>query len=519
MTQNGMAGARAEGADYASEQDRERAGRYARREADWRVGAVIYQVIVDRFAPAADLEEKRALYPAPKRLRAWDETPTRGDYVPELGLYSHEIDFWGGDLASLRAHLDHVSSLGADVLYLCPIVESYTNHGYDGLDYLAVAPWLGTRDDVTALAGDLHARGQRLVLDGVFNHVGRNGPLFQGALADPASAHRDWFAWDSALPGGARAWAGAQNLPELVLENPEVRAYLWNAPDSVVRSYLRDGVDGWRLDVAYELGFRYLSELTAAAHAERPGSLTVGEIASYPSEWFPALDGVLHWSLRRVLVDLARGDISAPHAQRILARTYADADYEHLLTSWLFLDNHDTERLPDAVPEAAARRLALALLHTLPGCPTIYYGSELGMSGGEDPAMRAPMRWDLVPGNDWLALTRHLVALRRSHRALRVGDLRWVETERLLAFERSTDKAADAVIVVANPSPEPVVERLLLPDSKIQAGIPLLDLLGGERQIVAIMGVIEVSLAPHECLVLSPVTDPIGGYTPYKRLQ
>ena len=152
---------------------------FATREADWRCGALIYQVLVDRFAPPADLAAKAHLYPAPKRLRAWQDTPQRGEYVEAARLWSHEIEFWGGDLASAATRLDHVQQLGADVVYLNPIHLAYTNHKYDALDYLQVSPEFGTRDDLREFADAVHARGMKLVLDGVFNHMGRNAPIFQ----------------------------------------------------------------------------------------------------------------------------------------------------------------------------------------------------------------------------------------------------------------------------------------------------------------------------------------------------
>ena len=130
------------------------AGVYEDRERDWRNGAVVYQVLVDRFAPPADLEAKRALYPAPKRLHAWTQTPRRGPYLPDQQLHAHELDFWGGDLASTAARLDHVQRLGADALYLNPIHLAWTNHKYDALDFQAVSPEYGTRDDFRRLAAD-----------------------------------------------------------------------------------------------------------------------------------------------------------------------------------------------------------------------------------------------------------------------------------------------------------------------------------------------------------------------------
>ena len=147
---------------YANGFDQALAGVFEARERDWRDGAVVYQVYVDRFAPPADLEAKRALYPAPKKLHLWTDLPTHGRYLPEAKVWSHEIDFWGGDLQSLRGKLDYIQGLGADVVYLNPIDLAYTNHKYDTLDYREVSPEYGTRDDARALARDVHARGMKI---------------------------------------------------------------------------------------------------------------------------------------------------------------------------------------------------------------------------------------------------------------------------------------------------------------------------------------------------------------------
>ena len=503
---------------FATAHDRAVAGRYEQRAADWRLGAVVYQVMVDRFVAPTDLESKRDRYEPWMRLRDWSEIPTVGTYVEAQRVWSHEIDFWGGELAGVRSKIDHIAAIGADVLYLNPIFHASTNHGYDATDYFAIAPWLGTQEDLHALVHDVHARGQKIVLDGVFNHVGLANTIFRQAQADPSSPYRSWFAFGEQYPGGVRAWALAESLPELEIDNPAVSSFLWSGPDSVVRSYLRDGVDGWRLDVAFELGVGHLAALTEAAHGERPGSLTVGEVPSYAAEWLGPLDGVLHWNLRKVLIEIGRGRLSAAHGQRILERAYADADYEHMLASWLFVDNHDTARLPDEVPNPAAQVLVRTLQFTLPGSPVVYYGSEVGMTGGEDPGMRAPMRWDLLsPENPWLRLTHTLTGLRKEHPALRVGDLRWFDTEKLIGFERRTDLAAQSVVVLANPSDTEVTELVQLVDSKLLH--TLVDALGSGAELAPIQGMLEVRLAPWAVLVLVPRTSEPGGYQPYKRVQ
>ena len=507
----------------ANRHDRAVAGTFEARERDWRQGAVVYQVLVDRFVPPANLAAKRHLYPAPKRLREWNELPRQGKYLDSHRLWSHEIDFWGGDLASLRTRLDYVQQLGADVLYLNPIVLAYTNHKYDALDYQQVSPEYGTRDDVRALAQDLRRRDMRLVLDGVFNHMGRNAPKFREAEADPRSPWRDWFVFDPKLPGGARAWWNAQNLPELNLENPAVREHLWGARDSVVRSWLRDGADGWRLDVAFDIGFTLLEELTRAAHEEKPGSLVVGEIANYPREWFPSVDAVMHFTLRHVLLRTARGQLDAATALRMIDRMVQECGIENMLRSWIYLDNHDTRRLATEVPDPRQRRLAQMLQFTLPGSPNLYYGSELDMTGGDDPEMRAPMRWDLVeqghPGQAWV---RALIAMRRAHRALRIGDFRPITSARLLAFERHTDRAGDTVLVVANPGDQPVEEAVMVANSKLMDSSRFVDVLGtaGDAPPRLYASMLHVKLPPHGFVVLRVDASPTpAGYTNYKRVQ
>jgi glycosidase len=501
------------------------AGTFEERERDWRNGAVVYQVLVDRFAPAANLEAKRALYPAPKVLRRWEEEPRAGAYVEAAKVWSHEIDFWGGDLQSLRTRLGYVQGLGADVLYLNPIHLGYTNHKYDSLEFQAVSPEYGTRADVKALAADVHARGMKLVLDGVFNHMGRNSPAFVQAQADAKASTRDWFVFGPQFPGGARTWKGVLNLPELNLENAAVRDHIWAGRDSVVRSYLRDGVDGWRLDTAYELGPDMLSQLTASAHEEKPGSLVVGEIVNHPAGWMPALDGVMNFHVRSLMLALLNGDINSVQAGAMLDRMVADVGIEPLLKSWLLLDNHDVQRVATQIPDAAQRRLAQVLQFTLPGAPNIYYGAEVGMTGGEDPAQRGPMRWervdvkpaDMHPEMRW---TRQLIALHKQHRALRVGDYRTLLADKLLAFERYTDRVADSVIVLANATNAPLTETVQMRNGLLMDSAPLRDLLPTTAKTVTVgAGLVRVTVPARSVRVLAPDLALQDGYSVYKRVR
>lgn len=488
-----------------------------RRESDWRVGPVVYQVFIDRFAPSSNLEAKRALYAAPRRLMPWTANPQSGQPVPELGVWSHELDFWGGDIQSLRGKLDHVASL-SDVLYLNPIHEALTNHKYDATHWDRVAPEFGTEADFTSLASDLHARGKRLVLDGVFNHLGRTNPIFKSAISDPASKYRDWFFFGPEYPAGYRGWANVANLPEVNLENPETRAYLWENEDSIVAHWLKLGADGWRLDVAHEIGLEYLAQITAAAHRHKPGSVVIGEVWNYPARWTESLDGLLSIFMGRLILSITQGEISPSQAGRALDQLIQDCGPEAALMSWVVLSNHDTPRLATNLDQMADRDFARALQFTLPGAPLIYYGDEIGMPGGGDPQQRAPMQWSKVStSNPDLISTRRLVELRRRLRALRIGDYRSLATDALLGFIRTTEKPLELVIVAANPSGKEVTETMVVPDPTLMGYTLLRDELSKEEVRVQ-AGTVKVTVPPKSVRILSIHEEAISRGQ-YKRMK
>jgi cyclomaltodextrinase / maltogenic alpha-amylase / neopullulanase len=492
---------------------------YAQRAKDWRFGPVVYQIFPDRFAPSKSLEAKKHLYAAPRRLRAWSETPTGGTFDAKAGNWTHELDFWGGDLASISANLEYVSTLGADVVYFNPIQEAFTNHKYDTSDYYKIAPEFGTNAEFKALIGQIHKQKMKVMLDGVFNHMGKRAPLFADAFADPKNENRDWFRFGKEYPLGYSAWVGAANLPEFNLENPEVRDYLWKGQKSVVRHYLREGIDGWRLDVAFELGPDYLDELTKAAHKTARNSAVIGEIAGYPAEWFPMVDGVFNGFAISVAHEAVQGNVSGGRAGRMLATMVEDAGIENILRSWLIIDNHDTPRIASVVPDWKDRRLLFAMLFTLPGAPCVYYGTELGMTGDGDPVNRAPMRWDLnTPANETLTWTKQLIQLRRKFLALRYGDFKVLETEKLLAFVRHTDKIGETVLVAMNPTNDLVKETFSTRMGRVLSWGEMEDVLSKKR-VRSITGMATLEMAPKSVAVFRVVTEPNRGHTFYKRID
>ena len=177
---------------------------------------------------------------------------------------------------------------------------------------------------------------------------------------------------------------------------------------------------------------------------------------------------------------------------------------------------------PIDMPDERARHIAQVLQFTLPGSPNLYYGGELDMTGGDDPEMRAPMRWDWV-GDDHAPLSwaKKLIRMHKQHRALRVGNFRLAEAAKLLAFERNTDHAADSVIVLINASADAVTETVMLTNSKLMDGTRMIDMLGNHHgaPIHISSSLLKVSVPAKSFLVLKPDVAPPGGYTPYKRVQ
>lgn len=489
------------------------------RAKDWRNGAVIYQVFVDRFVKPANRKAKAKFYTAPRRYMEWDELPKAGKFEPKLGVWTHELDFWGGDLGGVQSKLGYVKDLGIDVLYLNPIHEAFTNHKYDAIDYKKIDPAFGTESDFESLVKGAHKSGLKVVLDGVFNHMGRRSPYLQDALANPKSAYRKWFFLGDEYKAGYKGWLGGTNMPVLHLEDEGLQKYIWGGSDSVVQHFLKLGVDGWRLDVAYEIGPKWLGEITKAAHKAKKGSLVVGEILGYPAGWQDSLDGQYNLFAPGLCMELLNGSVDGGRAGQMLNDYVADAGIDHVLKSWLVADNHDTPRLPSMLPDEEDRQLIWALMFTLPGSPNIYYGSELGMEGGGDPENRAPMRWDLVgPKNSTLNWIKRFVAFRKSHPSLKYGDFQALRTDKLLAFTRTTGKLRENVIVVVNPTSKKVTETFAHRIGNLMSWEEMQDMLS-DTKVLQKTGLMTVEMPPKSIRIFTPVVTRTNGFSPYDRIK
>jgi len=280
---------------------------------EWVRDAVFYQIFPDRFRDGDPRNN-------PPRTQPWSGLPTHRS-------------FSGGDLEGILEKLPYLADLGVTALYLTPIFTASTNHKYDGEDYFQVDPAFGGNEAFRELVAALHARGMRVVLDGVFNHCGIGHPFFRDvAERGRGSPYWDWFMIHGDRlrlepEPNYRCWAGCTGLPEWNHDNPAVRDYLL----SVVRHWLREyAIDGWRLDTVEYLPPDFVRDVYRVAKETNPDAYVLGEVMGLATPWFRhrSLDGVMHYKLWEGLVHfLAEGSWDAPqfarHAQGDLVKLLA----------------------------------------------------------------------------------------------------------------------------------------------------------------------------------------------------
>ncbi len=405
------------------------------RPPSWVPDAVFYQIFPDRFRNG-DPEND------PPGTQAWGELPT-----PQ--------SFFGGDLWGILEKLPYLEDLGVTALYLTPIFRASTNHRYDTEDYSEVDPALGGNEALKLLVSELHRRGMRLILDGVFNHCGVGHPFFREARErGRASPYWDWFVWEEEEPGYS-CWAGCPSLPEWNHDNPKVRDFLL----SVVRFWLREyEIDGWRLDTVEYLPLDLVKEIYEATKEVNPEAYVLGEVMGLGTPWFRsrALDGVMHYRLWEGLVNFfAKETWDARRFARYLWGLWRSYPNFANFSSYTLLGSHDKPRfLTLAGGDERRLLLAAAFLFAYPGAPAIYYGDEVGLTGGEDPDCRRCFPWEEARwDHPILSAFRRLVRLRQEEEALRRGKICFLfARDRTLLFSRAT--AEHEILVALNAGPD-----------------------------------------------------------------
>ncbi len=402
---------------------------------------IIYQIFVDRFSRGGSVPKREdAVY------LEWEGTP---EYKRnEKGELKNNTLF-GGTLWGVAEKLDYIASLGAGSIYLSPICKAYSNHKYDTDDYLTADQGFGGDEALKNLIEKASAYGIKIILDGVFNHVGEHSIYFTSAVNDPSSPYREWFSF-SDYPNEYDCWWGCRNLPKTV----KCRSFRSFICDKVIPKYMEMGVGGFRLDVVDEYSNEFTHEICASVKKYDPRACIIGEVwedastkVAYGEEkdYFRghSLDSVTNYPFRDGIIRFFRyGDIS--HLSGVLVYQLTHYPKSKRLRLMNTLGTHDTARIITALAgcegdmsadEAAAYRLteeeyklgaarlcaAYGLLVALPGTPCLYYGDEIGMQGRSDPFNRYPYPWG-KEDKEILAYFKKAGNVRKNSLALTRGD-------------------------------------------------------------------------------------------------
>ena len=399
------------------------------RVPDWVPHTVWYQIFPDRFCRDTASQKPNALL--------W---PTAEDAVTNNEHY-------GGTLRGIIEKLGYLADLNITGLYLNPVNVSPSVHKYDTSDYVNIDPAFGSADDLHTLVKEAHARGIKVMLDGVFNHCGWDFALWQDVVRNgKASPYFDWFivqewpfetvaepecenAASRSRPSGTNGKSGrystfayVDTMPKLNTNNPAVVDYLLNVCETWVRSY---DIDGLRLDVANELSHTFCRQLYRRMRSLKKDFYLLGEIWRSALPWLRGgeLDSVMNYPLALCFWKFfCDKTLSALTFEREINAVFTA--YPEPVTVGLFnlLDSHDTPRLftrNDGDVSAVWQQYALLL--SLPGSPCIYYGSEVLLAGGNDPDCRRCMPWQAIEAGEYaepMSMMRQLIALRHTHPAM-----------------------------------------------------------------------------------------------------
>ncbi|HSQ16343.1 MAG TPA: alpha-amylase family glycosyl hydrolase, partial [Anaerolineales bacterium] len=514
---------------------------------DWAQDAVIYQIFPDRFRDGrrnnnADTGDVR--YDDPVLALPWgtlpegycrnyDDASTNcpwrfDDDPPDWSLTiegARGRDYMGGDLRGVDQNLEYLVSLGVNTLYFNPIFDSGSNHGYDTQDYYTIDPYFGTQRDWDNLVRHADRLGVRIIVDGVFNHMSSDSPIFDryhhypqlGACESLDSPYRSWFYFHDVPVGTGNcvgtagpfsanydSWFGFDSIPALNKSNPEVQAYFLTDENSVSRYWLDQGASGWRLDVMGDASFPagYWETFSGVVDETDPEALIIGELWQKDSTLLRFLRGdradtTMNYRLRDAVLGLLStssfdskgfadsGRILLPSefAARIasIQEDYPDEVFYSLMN---LLDSHDTERIlwaltpggqttadkelnADNLAEGKQRQQIASLIQfTMPGAPTIFYGDEVAMTGDDDPDDRRTYPWIDRGGNPDMLMFSHyqaLASLRQANVVLTTGDLRI-----LLA-----DDAADTVAYGRKTGSQAAIVAINRSSSAITVDIPV----------------------------------------------
>ncbi len=387
--------------------------------------------------------------------------------APKVNGYSepvHRLDF-------LFPWISHIKEIGCNAIYIGPLFES-VGHGYETTDYKKLDSRLGTNEDLINFVSECHKQGIRVILDGVFNHTGRDFFAFRDIKQNrECSAYKDWycnvnFSGNNSYNDGFsyENWGGYDLLVKLNQRNPAVRDYICD----VIRFWVKEfDIDGIRLDAADVMDFEYMRAIRQTANEVKNDFWLMGEVihGNY-ALW--ANEGTLHsvtdYMLHKALYSghNDRNYFEIAHTVRYVSNMTGNR-----LKLYTFVDNHDVERICTKLRNKAHYAPVHIMLYTLPGIPSVYYGSELGIEGrkekGSDDSLRPELRFkdyrDACKTNPCTKLISALGRIRRNTPELSYGDYRELEL-RNAYFAYSRTLGDKTVIVTVNNGDSDVSVRL-----------------------------------------------------------
>jgi glycosidase len=407
----------------------------------WVKDAIFYQIFPERFANGDKSLD-------PLNIEPWGAMPKPKSY-------------FGGDLQGIIDHLDYISSLGINCIYLNPIFWSNSNHKYHAKDYLKIDPHFGDEEVFKRLVDDCHKRGIRIILDGVFNHTGVDFFAFEDIKKNGArSKYVGWYNFYSfpvAPPNkpNYECWWNYGDLPKLMTHNPEVREYLFN----VTEHWMKFGIDGWRLDVPNEIPHPFWIEWRKLVKRMNPDAYIVGEIWDDPQPWLQGdqFDAVMNYRWRQAcLAFFVNETITATTFDASLAKLRNDCPSEVNYALQNLLGSHDTDRLLTLChDDKKTMKLAWLFQMTYVGAPMVYYGDEIGMTGRKDHGCRGTMIWDEgKQDRDLLYTMRQLIGIRNRFAVFRHGDYEpFLVNDENAVFgfvRRDRDGKSTAIVVLNN---------------------------------------------------------------------
>ena len=467
----------------------------------WYKDGIVYQIFPDRFYRDDDWRERvekandhiNSRRSDMRRIVMEDWTQP-AYYVRNDAGKVVEWPMFGGSLKGIEEKLDYIKSLGAGAIYLNPVFEATSNHRYDTGDYMKIDAALGTDEDFRSLAKAAEERGMRIILDGVFSHTGYDSIYFdrfgnysspagetaaekvQGAWGNEDSPYRSWYRFDDSREYGYSCWWGVEDLPEVEENDPSYRKFILGA-DGVVAHWMKMGASGWRLDVADELPDSFIEGVRKTVKKTKKDGILIGEVWEDASNKISygerrkyllgdELDGTMNYPLRDILLDYVNYTIGSGRAADMLLSLEENYPPENFYGALNLIGSHDRERIITAMAaeedyESAVRKVKLlsTLQYALPGVPCVYYGDEVGLTGGTDPENRSGYPW----GFENLDLGYHyrmLGLLYDEHPAMRNGGFRMLSgtcgiSDDVFAFTVSGKDAGgtdETLLVLANRS-------------------------------------------------------------------